>query len=182
MFSMREPRKMKKCRTKRKKGMGNCDQLIYESETETYRSGKHKILNGENGRGGNRDEPHVCPDRLDSEFDHTNRNINWNEYEYHLRHKTCVICLDEFDSIRNPLCSHCFALECRKCGNRQQWINNEREQYKRNKFGQIVLVKDESLPIINNDKCNKCGAIGLDVHQIWNRYQILFGKYDFSKY
>jgi hypothetical protein len=157
LFALKEPRREYKCRTKRKKGPGNCDQLLYQSDKEKYASGKFKVLNAEDGRGGGRDEPHVCPDRFDSEFDHTNKKVNWTKYHYEQEHKMCTMCAEEFNSYRNPLCPSCYRLRCRKCGNMQQWIVFEGMQ----------------------TRCFMCKHEHLDVEQIWNAYQRLYGKYEF---
>jgi hypothetical protein len=122
MMNLPPPRREWRCKEKNKKTNVPCNQRLYQDERQVHASGKKKILNAENGRGGRRGEPHVCPDRLDGFGDHTNRNVNWLLYHYHQEHLACGYCGEKYNSYKNPLCPICYRLECRKCGNRQQWI------------------------------------------------------------
>jgi len=113
MFSLPPARKEWDC--------ADCEQAIYQSMTEKYRSGKYKVLNAEDGDGGFRNMPHVCPKRVGSKFHHFDR-VNMRQYDYHQQHLPCVRCGNEYNSYKNPLCPNCFRLRCRSCNNLQQWI------------------------------------------------------------
>jgi len=149
MFVLPPAKKEFKCRNKRQRGAGNCDQAIYKSDKDGH------VKNVVDGRGGPRDTDHLCPDRVGSPFHHVNP-INMREYDYHQQHRMCPFCATEYNSYINPLCSTCFRLECLKCRNRQQWI-----------------VLNEGEPT----KCSQCGNDHFDVIQVWNSYQRLYGAY-----
>ncbi len=44
-------------------------------------------------------------------------------YNWHQQHMPCTFCGGIFNKEKSPLCPSCFRLECRDCGNLQQWIN-----------------------------------------------------------
>src|SRR4029078_6665979 len=152
-----------------------CEQLVYRSSTKKYLSGKFMVLNSVNGVGGKAHEMHKCPKWA--------AKVNLKRIEEKLRHKGCMDCLQEYDSIRCPLCPHCFKLECSKCGNLRTWINNERIFLKAKDIGNNMnswtAHIDTSKPEIDNSVCPACGNIGMDVRQVWNAYQRLYGKYQF---
>jgi len=128
-----------------------CGQRIYKSKTETYASGKPKVLNDEDGKGGKKHDPHVCPVRFGSQFDHT--NYNWDKAAYHKAQENlpCPYCGGRFNSYKFPLCPVCHRLACRKCDNYQVWINKEG---------------------IRNDICSACGNEGMDVVMTeWVKHQ-----------
>jgi len=125
-----------------------CGQDIYQSNDRRFRSGKFMILNLRDGKGGIRDDPHVCPNKVGSKF-HNPGRINMREYDYHQEHKPCVSCGHKFNSYKNPLCPNCFRLRCRKCLNLQQWI----------------VILDESGEW-HPTKCFSCGHDKLDVEAI----------------
>lgn len=135
-----------------------CGQLIF---LEKQQNGKWKITNAENGRGGKRGEHHKCHN---TGF-HKVEKVNMLEYRWHMQHTTCVHCGCIHDAEKFPLCPNCYKLECRKCGNRQEWIDNQRvtvkvighrgEDPELNVWG---LSIDESKPEIHNDTCRKCGG------------------------
>lgn len=145
MMPLPAARNMWPCKTPRKQGYGTCDQLLYQSTTKKYVSGKYAVLNAEDGRGGKKDEPHVCPDRLDSEYDHTNRNVDWKAYHKAQENLPCTFCGGRYNSYLYPLCPVCFTLDCRKCNNHQTWINKEG---------------------IESQVCSQCGSRGMDVSKI----------------
>lgn len=121
MYALPNARVEFPCKNKRQNGPGNCDQMLYQSDKRKFASGKYMVLNAEDGRGGKRDDPHVCPDRVGSKFHKVNK-VNMLEYRWHLQHMPCTHCGGIFNQEKMPLCPTCYKLECRKCGNRQTYI------------------------------------------------------------
>jgi hypothetical protein len=140
-----------RCRNKDNQGR-QCDQRIYQSDIKKFRSGKGMVLNAENGRGGFRNDPHVCPDRVGSNYHKGDHFFNKFEYKLKQQYKTCPECATSFNSEVMVLCPNCFKLECRKCENLQSWI------------------------IGGGRECFNCGGL-CDVRQVFTAYQRLYGKY-----
>jgi len=176
MFDLPYARKEFPCKNKRKDGPGLCDQIIYKDKDGL-------VKNISDGRGGIRGKRHICPDRVGTKFHHFSE-LDKKKVEYSLRHKLCSECLNEYDSIRCPLCPTCFKLECSKCGTLRTWINNERLIVRKLDQGQDVIsytiVEDIMKPKIDNELCKVCGDRGMSVRQVWNSYQRLYGKYEFE--
>ena len=128
-----------------------CGQMIYQSDTQKFRSGKNMVLNAADGRGGKRGDPHVCPDRVNSYFHKGDHFFNKFEYNIHQQNKFCGYCCQYHDATILPLCPTCFKLMCSSCSNLQTWIFK---------------------PEIDNNKCNACGNIGMQVHQVFYAYMI----------
>lgn len=151
MFELPSSRNEFPCKNKRQNGPGLCDQMLYQSTTRKFASGKGMVLNAENGRGGLRDDPHVCPDRVGSKF-HKVSKINMMQYRWHLQHMPCVTCGQKFNQEKCPLCPNCFKLICRntKCGNQQTWIVKE------------SMDQDSTL-------CNLCGS-STDPMKVFSAY------------
>lgn len=126
----------------------DCEQEIYKSTTQKFASGKYKILNFRNGKGGNKDDPHVCPKRVGSKFHHFDK-INMRSYDFHEQHKCCPICAETYNSQIMPLCPTCFKFRCRNCFNMQSWSIHQ---------GRI---------------CSQCGG-ECDVQQVFWAYQRLY--------
>ena len=139
MFNLPPARKEWEC--------SDCKQRIYQSTKDKFRSGKYKILNAQDGEGGFRDMPHVCPKRVGSKF-HKFDKVNMRSYDYHQQHLPCVRCGNRYNSYKNPLCPNCYRRRCRKCNNLQQWI---------------VLYEGD---LWQTTKCFACGHDKLDVEEI----------------
>jgi hypothetical protein len=132
----------------------NPKNVYQECGDEIYQDPKTKlVLNFRDCKGGLKGERHECPYRVGGKHHHF-EPLSAIKIEQQHREKFCIICMDTYDSIRMPLCPHCFRLECRKCKNLQSWIAGN---------GMICFV---------------CGG-QCDIRQIWNRYQMLYGKYEY---
>lgn len=147
MFALPNARKEFPCQNKRQNGPGLCDQMIYQSDTRKFISGKYMILNAVDGRGGLRDDPHVCPDRVGSKF-HKIEKVNMLEYRWYLQHYPCITCGQLYNQEKCPVCPNCFKLICRKCDNRQTYI--------------VLTDQDSTI-------CTQCGG-NTDVVQVFHAY------------
>jgi len=126
MIPLPAARKIWKCGTRWENGElidtgKGCGQRIYQSDKEKFPSGKYKIKNDEDGRGGKRGEDHKCHN---TGF-HVTKEINPLEHDYKIAHTFCGVCCNEFNALVLPVCPTCFKLECRHCGNRQTWISGK---------------------------------------------------------
>ena len=154
MIPLLPARKEFPCRNKRINSPGLCDQKIYESKEKKHQSGKPMVLNAENGRGGLRNDPHVCPDRVGSKYHKGDHFFNKYEYKLKQQYKLCGECATKFNTEVFVLCPNCFKLECRECGNLQSWH------------------------VTKGANCFNCGG-KTSVRQVWTAYERLYGKHQY---
>jgi hypothetical protein len=114
MFVLPPTRNEFPCKNKRTTGAGLCDQMIYKDDKDGL------VKNMADGRGGLRDERHLCPERVGSKFHHYDE-VNMREYDYQQRNFPCP-CGIVYNKEVFPICPSCMRLECRKCGNLQNWL------------------------------------------------------------
>jgi hypothetical protein len=104
MFPLPPAKKEFPCRMNRKRGYGECGQKLYRDKDGL-------VLNAENGRGGIRDERHICPDRLGSQVA--------NDYDFKAK-RWCSRCDKIFFGVF-AMCPYCFKLKCTRCGKLRDW-------------------------------------------------------------
>ena len=116
-----------------------CRQEIYQSLTEKFPSGKPKIKNLKDGRGGKAGEDHLCHNTGFHGYDPT-----WKaKYRKAQENLPCGLCGEKYNAFKMPVCPNCYKQECRVCHARQQWV-----------FGEGIEM----------NTCRSCGSTeGLDI-------------------
>lgn len=139
-----------------------CRQEIYRDIKEKFPSGKYKIKNLKDGRGGKAGEDHLCHNTGFHEYDHTWK-AKYNKAQENL---PCSLCGEKFNALKVPVCPNCYKQQCRKCGAKQQWITNERISLKKTTMKDNLnswnVYLNPNLPDVSNE-CRTCGHDKLDV-------------------
>lgn len=130
-----------------------CGQWICQSLTEKFPSGKYKIKNLKDGRGGKAGEDHKCHN---TGF-HEVKDPAWaKKYEISQSRLPCTLCGERYNANKMPICPNCFKQQCRSCGALQQWI-----------FGEGIEL----------NKCRTCGHSELDVVETFYARKKLYSNF-----
>ena len=148
----------------------DCHQMIMLSSTQTYRSGKHKVINARDGPGGKKGDPHVCPNRVGSIF----HRIKITPYT---PRRWCASCGTEWFENVFSNCPGCSCLECRKCGH-QMLPKVKFPKMRQYEIQRTIFVIDDKETKEGHDEIRKdtaidwpCPECGDRDTKDWNRWR-----------